>query len=134
MDGSIRQIPGASQRIRTNLSCTPIFAGPDEYDGGELIIEGTYGSKSVKLPAGHMVIYPATSLHRVTPATRGTRPCSFFCVPSMVRSDEQWSILLNLNIAIQRISAALPKHDAATQSAVQLTGVYLNLIRQWAEM
>ncbi|WP_345789690.1 Fe2+-dependent dioxygenase [Luteolibacter soli] len=134
VDGSIRQIPGTSHRIRTDLSCTLFFAGPEEYVGGELIIEDTYGSKSVKLPAGHMVVYPSTSLHQVTPVTRGTRLCSFFWLQSIIRSDEQRSLLFDLDIAIQRLSSALPDHEAASQSAVQLTGVYHNLIRQWAEM
>jgi PKHD-type hydroxylase len=134
VDGAIRQIPATSQRIRTDLSCTLFFTGPEEYDGGELIIEDTYGSKSVKLPAGHLALYPATSLHRVTPVTRGTRMCSFFWVQSMVRSDEQRTLLFDLDVAIQRISAALPEHPAVSDSSVQLTGVYHNLIRQWAEM
>ena len=134
VDAAIRQIPGSGHRIRTDLSCTLFFPGPDEYEGGELIIVDTYGSKSVKLPAGHMVLYPATSLHRVTPVTAGTRLCSFFWVQSMIRSDEQRSILFDLDLAIQRLSASLPDHPAASQSGVQLTGVYHNLLRQWAEM
>ena len=134
VDAAIRQVPGSGHRIRTDLSCTLFFTGPDEYEGGELIIEDTYGSKSVKLPAGHMVLYPATSLHRVTPVTAGTRLCSFFWVQSMIRSDEQRSILFDLDLAIQRLSASLPDHPAASQSGVQLTGVYHNLLRQWAEM
>jgi PKHD-type hydroxylase len=134
VDASIRQIPGTGQRIRTDLSCTLFFSGPEEYEGGELVIEDTYGTKSVKLPPGHMVLYPATSLHHVTPVTRGTRMCSFFWVQSMIRSDEQRAILFDLDLAIQRISASLPDHPAVSQSAVQLTGVYHNLVRQWAEM
>jgi PKHD-type hydroxylase len=134
IDAAIRQIPGTGHRIRTDLSCTLFFNDPEDYDGGELIIEDTYGSKSVKLPPGHLVLYPATSLHRVTPVTRGSRLCSFFWVQSMVRSDEQRSILFDLDLAIQRISGALPDHPAANQSAVQLTGVYHNLLRQWAEV
>lgn len=134
VDGSVRQIPASGQRIRTDLSCTLFFSGPEEYDGGELVIEDTYGSKSVKLPAGHLVLYPSTSLHRVTPVTRGTRMCSFFWLQSMIRSDEQRSILFDLDIAIQRVASALPDHPAVNDSSVQLTGVYHNLIRQWAEM
>jgi PKHD-type hydroxylase len=133
VDGAIRQLPDG-RRIRTDLSCTLFFAGPEEYDGGELVIEDTYGTKTVKLPAGHMVLYPSTSLHHVTPVTRGARLCSFFWLQSMIRSDEQRSLLFDLDIAIQRLSGALPDHDAAKQSAVQLTGVYHNLLRQWAEM
>ena len=134
VDSSIRRIPGSGHRIRTDLSCTLFFSAPEEYDGGELIIEDTYGSKSVKLPAGHMVLYPSTSLHQVTPVTRGARLCSFFWLQSMVRSDERRSLLFDLDIAIQRISSALPDHQIASESAVQLTGVYHNLLRQWAEM
>lgn len=133
VDGSVRTLPGG-QRIRTDLSCTLFFAEPDEYDGGELIIEDTYGSKSVKLPAGHMVLYPSTSLHHVTPVTRGARVSSFFWLQSMISSDERRSLLFDMDIAIQRISGALPDHEVASESAVQLTGVYHNLIRQWAQM
>ncbi len=134
VDASIRRIPDSGYRIRTDLSCTLFFSAPEEYDGGELIIEDTYGSKSVKLPAGHMVLYPSTSLHQVTPVTQGARLCSFFWLQSMVRSDERRSLLFDLDIAIQRISSALPDHQIASESAVQLTGVYHNLLRQWAEM
>lgn len=130
VDGAIRTIPGTGQRIRTDLSCTFFFAGPDEYDGGELLIEDTYGAKSVKLPAGHMVLYPSTSLHSVTPVTRGTRLCSFFWLQSMIRSDQQRATLFELDVAIQRFGPELATHP----SVVQLTGVYHNLLRQWAEM
>lgn len=130
IDGSIRTIPGTGQRIRTDLSCTFFFSEPDEYDGGELIIEDTYGSKSVKLPAGQMVLYPSTSLHRVTPVTRGTRLCSFFWLQSMIRSDQQRSTLFDFDIAIQRFGQEMATHP----SVVQLTGIYHNLLRQWAEM
>lgn len=133
VDGAIRSLP-SGQRIRTDLSCTLFFAEPDEYDGGELTIEDTYGSKSVKLPAGHMVVYPSTSLHHVTPVTRGARLCSFFWLQSMIRSDEQRTQLFDLDCAIQRLSGSLPDHEAVKQSTVQLTGVYHNLLRQWAEM
>jgi PKHD-type hydroxylase len=134
IDAAIRQIPGSGHRIRTDLSCTLFFSDPEDYEGGELIIEDTYGSKSVKLPAGHMVLYPATSMHKVTPVTGGSRLCSFFWVQSMIRSDEQRSILFDLDLAIQRLTAALPEHREANQSVVQLTGVYHNLLRQWAEV
>lgn len=134
VDAAIRRTPTEGRTIRTDLSCTLFFSDPSEYDGGELIIEDTYGTKSVKLPPGHLVLYPATSLHEVTPVTRGTRLSSFFWIQSMIRSDEKRSILFDLDIAIQRISANFPDHAAANQSAVQLTGVYHNLIRQWAEV
>lgn len=134
VDNAIRQVPGTGHRIRTDLSATLFFAGPDEYDGGELCIEDTYGTQSVKLPAGHMVLYPSTSLHHVTPVTRGARVCSFFWLQSMIRSDEQRTLLFDLDLAIQRIAGAFAGQKAADDSAVQLTGVYHNLIRQWAEM
>lgn len=130
VDGSIRTLPDTGQRIRTDLSCTLFFAGPEEYDGGELIIEDTYGSKSVKLPAGHMILYPATSLHRVTPVTRGTRLCSFFWLQSMIRDGGHRSLLFEMDVAIQSLGAENPTHP----SVIQLTGVYHNLLRQWAEM
>lgn len=130
VDSSIRQIPGTPQRLRTDLSATLFFANPEDYDGGELIIEDTYGSKSVKLPAGHMVLYPGTSLHRVTPVTRGTRLCSFFWIQSMIRRDSQRALLFELDQATQRVGAETPGSPAA----VQLAGVYHNLIREWAEI
>jgi PKHD-type hydroxylase len=130
VDGSVRIIPESGRRIRTDLSATLFLAGPEEYDGGELIVEDTYGSKSVKLPAGHMILYPATSLHRVTPVTRGTRLCSFFWIQSMVRDDGRRSLLFDMDIAIQRLGT----ENATHPSVVSLTGVYHNLLRQWAEM
>jgi PKHD-type hydroxylase len=130
VDGAIRAVPGTSHRIRTDLSATLFFAPPEEYDGGELCVEDAYGVKSVKLPPGHMVLYPGTSLHHVKPVTRGTRLCSFFWIQSMIRDDGQRSILFDLDLAIQRLSRDHPEHP----SAVQLTGVYHNLLRQWAEM
>ena len=130
VDGSIRVVPGTNHRLRTDLSCTLFFAGPEEYDGGELIIEDTYGSKSVKLPAGHMILYPSTSLHQVTPVTRGTRLCSFFWLQSMIRDNGQRSLLFDMDVAIQRLGA----ENATHPSVIQLTGVYHNLLRQWAEM
>lgn len=130
VDGSIRIIPGTGHRIRTDLSCTLFFAGPEEYDGGELIIEDTYGSKSVKLPAGHMILYPSTSLHQVTPVTRGTRLCSFFWLQSMIRDDGRRAMLFDMDFAIQRFGT----ENATHPSVVTLTGIYHNLLRQWAEM
>lgn len=130
VDGSIRTIPGTGHRIRTDLSCTLFFAEPSEYDGGELVIQDTYGAKSVKLPAGHMILYPATSLHHVTPVTRGERLCSFFWIQSMIREDAKRSLLFELDVGIQRLGADHPNHA----SNVQLAGVYHNLLRLWAEM
>ena len=129
VDGSIRQLPNG-QRIRTDLSCSLFLSGPEEYDGGELVIEDTYGAKSVKLPPGHLILYPSTSLHHVTPVTRGMRLCSFFWLQSMVREDQKRSLLFDMDIAIQRLGAENPTHA----SVIQLTGVYHNLIRLWAEM
>ena len=128
VDGSIRLAPGG-QRIRTDLSCTLFFAGPEEYDGGELVIEDTYGAKRVKLAAGHAILYPGTSLHHVTPVTRGARLCSFFWIQSMVRDDARRSLLFEMDLGIQRVGADQPGHPGV----VQLTGVYHNLLRQWAE-
>lgn len=130
VDGSIRTIPGTGHRMRTDLSATFFFAGPEEYDGGELIIEDTYGPKSVKLPAGHMILYPGTSLHRVTPVTRGARLCSFFWIQSMIRQDAHRTMLYEMDVAIQRLGAESPTHP----SVIALTGVYHNLLRQWAEV
>jgi PKHD-type hydroxylase len=130
VDGSIRTVPGTNHRLRTDLSCTLFFASPEEYDGGELIIEDTYGSKSVKLPAGHLILYPSTSLHQVTPVTRGTRLCSFFWLQSMIRDDGRRRLLFDMDVAIQRFGA----ENATHPSVVSLTGIYHNLLRQWAEM
>lgn len=134
VDNAIRQVPGTPLRIRTDLSATLFFAGPEEYDGGELCVEDTYGVHRVKLPPGHMVLYPSTSLHHVTPVTRGARLCSFFWLQSMIRDDGQRSLLFDLDLAIQRLNAELPGQAAAEKTSVQLTGVYHNLLRQWAEM
>jgi PKHD-type hydroxylase len=128
VDNAIRQsISG--MRIRTDLSATLFLSGPDEYDGGELMIEDTFGVHAVKLPAGHMVLYPASSLHHVTPVIRGARVASFFWLQSMVRDDGQRTLLFDLDAAIQRLSADVPNHP----STVQLTSVYHNLLRRWAE-
>jgi PKHD-type hydroxylase len=130
VDGAIRQLPGSSHRIRTDVSATLFFNDPEEYDGGELIVEDTYGAKSAKLPAGHMILYPATSLHHVTPVTRGTRLCSFFWIQSMIRDDGKRALLFDMDTGIQRVAAEQPGNPGV----VQLTGVYHNLLRQWAEM
>jgi PKHD-type hydroxylase len=129
IDNAIRQVTGTPHRIRTDLSATLFFSEPTEYDGGELVVEDTYGTHSVKLPAGHMVLYPASSLHHVTPVTRGARVSSFFWVQSMVRDDGQRALLLDLDLGIQRLGQENPAHPAA----VQFTGVYHNLLRRWAE-
>jgi len=134
VDNAIRQVPGSPYRIRTDISATLFLAEPDEYDGGELSIEDTYGVHRIKLPAGHMVLYPATSLHHVTPVTRGARISSFFWIQSMLRDDRQRSLLFDLDLAIQRLGRDLPDQPVAQQTAVQLTGVYHNLLRQWSEL
>jgi PKHD-type hydroxylase len=130
VDNAIRRLAGTPLRIRTDLSATLFLANPDEYDGGELLVEDTYGVHSIKLPAGHMVLYPATSLHRVAPVTRGARIASFFWIQSMVRGDSDRTLLFDLDTAIQALNADAPNHP----SAVQLTAVYHNLLRRWAEL
>ena len=130
VDNAIRQVAGTSFRIRTDVSATLFLSQPGEYDGGELDVEDTYGVHTVKLPAGHMVLYPSTSLHHVRPVTRGTRVASFFWIQSLVRDDAERTLLFDLDTAIQRVSAEAPDHPAA----VQLTGVYHNLLRRWAEV
>ena len=130
VDNAIRQVPGTPHRIRTDLSATLFLTDPDEYQGGELQIEDTYGLHSVKLPAGHLILYPATSLHHVRPVTSGVRIASFFWVQSLVRDDGERALLFDLDTAIQRLNADAPDHP----SAVQLTGVYHNLLRRWADL
>jgi PKHD-type hydroxylase len=135
VDTAIRQLVTTGQRIRTDLSATLFLTPPEEYDGGELVVEDSYGEKSVKLAAGAMVLYPATSLHRVEPVTRGNRVSSFFWIQSMVRQDAHRTLLWELDQSIQRLAGSAEAQAAEVkQSAVQLTGVYHNLLRQWAEM
>jgi PKHD-type hydroxylase len=130
VDNAIRSVTGTSHRIRTDLSATLFFSSPEEYNGGELVVEDTYGTHSVKLPPGHLILYPSTSLHHVRPVTRGARLASFFWIQSMVRDDGRRTLLFDLDVAIQRVNGDGPPHPAA----VQLTGVYHNLLRQWAEL
>jgi PKHD-type hydroxylase len=130
IDNAVRQVAGTAHRVRTDVSATLFLTPPEDYDGGELIIEDTYGTQSVKLPAGDLVLYPSTSLHHVRPVTRGSRISSFFWIQSMVRDDGQRTLLFDLDMAIHRIAGDAPDHPAA----VQLTGVYHNLIRMWAEV
>jgi PKHD-type hydroxylase len=132
VDNAVRFIPGTlGERVRTDISCTLFLAEPDEYDGGELIIEDTFGSKSIKLPAGDMVLYPGTSVHRVEPVTRGQRLASFFWVESMVRSDEQRRMLYEMDRHLMHLRASVGETDAAV---IGLTGMYHNLLRAWADM
>ena len=130
VDTAIRQLASTGQRIRTDLSATLFLTAPEDYDGGELDIQDTYGTHSVKLPAGSMVLYPASSLHAVRPVTRGARVSSFFWLQSMIRDDAQRAMLFDLDTAIQKLAADHPDHP----SSLPLTGVYHNLLRQWAEM
>ncbi len=130
VDNAIRQVTGTPFRLRTDLSATLFLAAPEEYEGGELVVEDTYGVHSVKLPAGHLILYPATSLHHVRPVTSGARIASFFWIQSMVRDDGERTLLFDLDMAIQRIGGEAPDHP----SVIQLTSVYHNLLRRWAEV
>ena len=130
VDNAIRIQRGSDFRIRSDLSATLFLSDPDSYDGGELVIEEQFGEQRVKLPAGHMVLYPASSLHRVTPVTRGTRVASFFWIQSMVRDDGARRILFELDQSVQDIAGRDGQDDPTT---IRLTGVYHNLLRRWAE-
>ena len=130
IDNAIRQAPGTPHRIRTDMSATLFLSDPAEYDGGELVVEDTYGTQAVKLPAGHMVLYPATSLHHVSPVTRGARIASFFWIQSMVADDGERAILFDLDCAIRGLGRDQP--DSA--ALVRLTGIYHNLVRRWARL
>jgi PKHD-type hydroxylase len=130
VDNAIRQVTGSLHRVRTDLSATLFFSPPDSYEGGELVVEDTYGTHEVKLPAGDLILYPSTSLHHVKPVTRGARICSFFWIQSMIRDDGQRTLLFDLDTGIQRLAQVNPDHP----SAVQLTGVYHNLLRMWADV
>lgn len=129
VDNALRLIPGSGAKIRTDVSATLFLSQPDEYDGGELLIEDLYGMHSVKLAAGDLIVYPASSLHRVTPVTRGTRLAGFFWVQSLIRDDAQRTLLFDLDRAIQRLNAT----HADEAARLQLTGSYHNLLRMWSE-
>ena len=131
IDNAIRIRRGSDFRIRSDLSATLFLEDPDAYDGGELVIEGQFGEQSVKLPAGHMVVYPASSLHRVNPVTRGVRVASFFWIQSMVRDDAARAMLFDLDQGVQGAAAVLGQGDP---TVVRLTGVYHNLLRRWASV
>jgi len=130
IDNAVRPVPGINVRVRTDLSATLFLTAPEDYGGGELVIEDTYGEQRVKFAAGDMVLYPATSRHRVESVTHGSRWCSFFWIQSMVRDGETRSLLFDLDTAIQSLRG---KHGE-TEEAVRLTGVYHNLVRRWAEV
>jgi PKHD-type hydroxylase len=130
VDNAIRQTRSRGVMVRTDLSATLFLADPEEYEGGELMVEDNYGVHSVKLPSGHMVLYPASSLHQVTPVTRGARIASFFWIQSLIRDDGERTLLFDLDTSIQRLTLEVPDHP----SVVQLTAVYHNLLRRWAHV
>lgn len=130
IDNAIRGIKGVRERVRTDLSATLFLTDPQTYDGGELVIRDTFGERSVKLPAGHLVLYPGTSVHKVNPVTRGERVAAFFWIESLVREDSQRSLLLDMDVAIQRLNA----QQADDESLLQLSGVYHNLLRRWSDV
>lgn len=131
VDNAIRRDPVTGQRLRTDLSATLFLAEPDDYDGGELVVNDLYGDHVVKLEAGDMILYPSSSLHHVTPVTRGRRTASFFWIQSLIRDDARRTILLEMDVAIQRLARQVAADD---QGILSLTGVYHNLLRQWAEV
>ncbi|MDO8412066.1 MAG: Fe2+-dependent dioxygenase [Phenylobacterium sp.] len=131
VDNAVRQSRDGSIRIRSDLSATLFLTEPEDYDGGELLVEDTYGVHEVKLPAGDMILYPASSLHQVSPVTRGARVSSFFWIQSMVREDAQRSLLFQMDIAIQQLAG---KVGAGAPELVSLTGAYHNLLRMWGDL
>lgn len=130
VDNSVRTHAATGRHVRTDVSCTLFLTEPDEYDGGELVIEDTYGSQSIKFEAGDMVLYPSASVHRVEPVTRGARISCFFWTESMVRSDDQRRLLYDLDMSI----IELRKQHGETAEAIRLTGIYHNLLRMWADV
>jgi PKHD-type hydroxylase len=130
VDNAVRQIPGTHHRMRTDIAATLFLSHEADYEGGELIIEDTYGAHSVKLPAGHMVVYPASSLHRVQPVTRGARVAAFFWVQSMVRDDGERTLLFELDTAIRELTTSAADEGAR----LRLTACYHNLLRRWADV
>ncbi len=130
VDNAIRTVPWTGHRVRTDISATLFLAEPDEYDGGELVIDDTYGPHRVKLAAGHLVLYPGTSLHRVVPVTRGARFAAFFWIQSLVREDAQRALLFDMDMAI----VGLRRQLGDNEQVVALTGVYHNLLRRWASV
>lgn len=132
VDNAVRFIPGtAGERVRTDVSCTLFLSEPDTYDGGELTVDDTFGAQRIKLPAGDMVLYPGTSVHRVEPVTRGHRVASFFWIESMVRSDEARRLLFEMDTHLMRLRTTVGETDAAV---IGLTGTYHNLLRMWADV
>jgi PKHD-type hydroxylase len=132
VDNAVRYIPGGQgERVRTDVSCTLFLADPDVYDGGELTVDDTFGAQRIKLPAGDMLLYPGTSVHRVEPVTRGYRVASFFWLESMVRSDEARRLLYEMDSHLMRLRTAIGETDPAV---IGLTGTYHNLLRMWADV
>jgi PKHD-type hydroxylase len=131
VDNAVRQTRDGSMRIRSDLSATLFLSEPDDYDGGELLVEDTYGVHEVKLPAGDLILYPASSLHQVTPVTRGVRTASFFWIQSMIRDDSKRALLFQMDLAIQQLTS---KVGAGAPELVSLTGTYHNLLRMWGEV
>jgi PKHD-type hydroxylase len=130
VDNAIRSYLNTPLQIRTDISSTLFISAPEDYDGGELVVEDTYGSQKVKLPAGDMIVYPGTSLHNVTPITRGSRIASFFWTQSLIRDDSKRALMFDLDMSIRRLATDHPEHP----SVVSLTSTYHNLLRQWAEL
>jgi PKHD-type hydroxylase len=130
IDNAVRQIPGTPHRLRTDISATLFLSAPAEYDGGELIVNDLYGAHSVKLAAGDLVVYPASSLHRVEPVTRGTRDAAFFWIQSMVRDDGARTLLYDMDTSIRELTS----RGADARSLLRLTGCYHNLLRRWGEL
>ena len=132
VDNAVRFIPGSQgERVRTDVSCTLFLNEPADYDGGELAVEDTFGSQRIKLPAGDMVLYPGTSVHRVEPVTRGFRIASFFWIESMVRSDEARRLLFEMDAHLMRLRSSVGEAEPAV---IGLTGTYHNLLRMWADV
>jgi|SRR5579875_714627 len=129
VDGSVRPVAGG-RRVRTDLAATLFLSELEEYDGGELVIDDTFGPQRIRLPAGSLVLYPASSVHHVTPVTRGARIASFFWIQSMVRDDHKRRMLFGLDASIQNLGRELPQHAAV----LELTALYHNLVREWAEV
>jgi len=129
IDGAIRPVFGTPHRVRTDLSATLFLSAPEDYDGGELVTEDRGGSRRVKLPAGHMVLYPGTTVHHVEPVTRGARLAAFFWIQSMVREEAKRDILFELDTALQQLGRDTPGHA----SLVQIAGCYHNLLRLWSD-
>ncbi|NHZ88375.1 Fe2+-dependent dioxygenase [Massilia sp. CCM 8733] len=129
VDSAVMQIPGTHLSLRSDLAATLFLAEPDEYDGGELEIDTEFGVQTVKLGAGDMVLYPASSLHRVTPVTRGARVASFFWIESLVGDEAERTLLFDLDQTIQNLTPGLAADD---RNLLKLTGIYHNLLRRWA--